>query len=142
MRKRNNSTENQSACRFSAARLLLFACVFLCGGFLLFEGIEALLAHPVRSAVIRAQAAQVSRALPAGTDESDEGKININSATAEELQRVPGIGPALSQRILDARDEQGGFHFLEEIMDVPGIGEKRFAALKELFYCPLPGNGE
>ena len=66
-----------------------------------------------------------------------EGKMDINRATAEDLQAVSGIGPALAQRILDEREARKGFHFLEELMDVSGIGEKRYEALSALFYCPV-----
>ena len=64
--------------------------------------------------------------------------MNINLATAEDLQSVPGLGRELSQRILALRKERGGFHFLEELRDVSGIGEKRLAVLKAYFFCPLP----
>ena len=60
----------------------------------------------------------------------------MNTATAADFQRVNGIGPKLAQAIVDARESMGGFFFLEELKDVSGIGEKRFEALKELFYCP------
>ena len=73
----------------------------------------------------------MTRALP-----DTEGKTDINRATAEDLEKADGIGPTLAQRILEMRDARGGFHFLEELMDVSGIGEKRFEALRALFYCP------
>ncbi len=73
----------------------------------------------------------MSRALP-----DTEGKTDVNLARLEDLQRAEGIGPTLAQRILDEREARGGFHFLEELMDVSGIGEKRFEALSALFYCP------
>lgn len=57
--------------------------------------------------------------------------INLNTATAEEFQRLPGIGEKLSQRIVQYREECGQFFSVEEIMEVDGIGEKKFEAIKE-----------
>lgn len=58
------------------------------------------------------------------------GKININTATLEQLQLLPGIGGSLAQRILDYRDEHGDFKSTDELMNVSGIGEKKFDSIK------------
>ena len=58
-------------------------------------------------------------------------KLNINTATAEELTKLPGIGTVLSQAIVEYREENGNFSSIEDIMKVSGIGEGRFAALEE-----------
>jgi competence protein ComEA len=60
------------------------------------------------------------------------GKVNLNSATAEELDTLPGIGPAYAQKIIDYRNTNGGFGAIEEIMEVKGIGQKTFDKLKDL----------
>lgn len=57
-----------------------------------------------------------------GTDE--DGKININTADAKELELVPGIGPQMAQKILTYREEKGLFTKLEDLLNVSGIGEK------------------
>ena len=57
--------------------------------------------------------------------------VNLNTATLEQLDTLEGIGPGIAQRILAYRDEQGGFGDVEELGQVPGIGEKRMAALRE-----------
>ena len=58
-------------------------------------------------------------------------KININSATLDDLQKLPRIGPKVAQRILDFRKQNGPFKRVEDLMKVKGIGEKTFTQLKE-----------
>ena len=58
-------------------------------------------------------------------------KININSATVEQLQELPGVGPVTAQRIVDYREESP-FSAPEELMEVKGIGQKTFAKLKDM----------
>lgn len=60
-----------------------------------------------------------------------EEKININTAEAAQLERLPGVGPSLAKKIIEYRQEKGGFISLEELMAVPGIGPKSFEKLKE-----------
>lgn len=65
-------------------------------------------------------------------EETNPGKVSINRADETELDTLPGIGPALAKAIVEYREENGGFSSLEELMEVPGIGEKKFAELKDL----------
>jgi competence protein ComEA len=58
------------------------------------------------------------------------GTVNINVATAEELQTLPGIGPSKAETIIAYREENGGFDSIEDLMNVSGIGEKSFGKLK------------
>jgi competence protein ComEA len=66
-------------------------------------------------------------ALPPST-----GKINLNTAGQAELESLPGIGPALAQRILDYREQSGPFKTIEDIQKVKGIGPGIFAKIKDL----------
>lgn len=60
------------------------------------------------------------------------GKININTATAEELDTLPGIGPAYAERIIRHREEFGPFKKIEDIKKVRGIGDAAFEEIKDL----------
>lgn len=59
-------------------------------------------------------------------------RININTATVAELQRLPGIGPALAARIVAYREAWGPFRRIEDLLEVPGIGQRRFEQIKDL----------
>lgn len=69
-----------------------------------------------------------------GSDGSstDINLININTASLEELQTLPGIGSTIAQRIIDYRDQNGPFNQIEDIMNVPGIGPATFDQIKDL----------
>lgn len=60
--------------------------------------------------------------------------IDINHATAEELETLPGIGPTLAMRIVQYRDEHGPFQTIEDIMNVSGIGPTTFDLIKDYIY--------
>ena len=57
--------------------------------------------------------------------------LNLNTATLEQLDTLTGVGPATAQKILDFREEKGGFSSVEELGEISGIGEKRLASLRE-----------
>ncbi len=58
-------------------------------------------------------------------------KINLNTATIEQLQTLPGIGPATAKSILDYRAKVGKFNKVEEILNIKGIGEKKYQQIKD-----------
>jgi competence protein ComEA len=60
----------------------------------------------------------------------DQGQIDLNTATAAELQRIPGIGPSMAERLIAYRQENGGFHSVEDLLQVSGIGEKKYEKMK------------
>lgn len=64
-------------------------------------------------------------------EKKSEGKIDINRASAEELQKLKGIGPSTAKSIILYREDYGAFSEIEEIMNVKRIGEKTFAKIKE-----------
>lgn len=58
-------------------------------------------------------------------------KININTADISQLQKLPGIGPSTAERIVEYRKENGPFKRIEELMNVRGIGQKKFDRIKD-----------
>jgi competence protein ComEA len=59
-------------------------------------------------------------------------RVNLNTATPEQLDTLDGVGPVMAQKIIRYRQEHGGFGSVSELDQVPGIGAKRMAALREL----------
>lgn len=68
----------------------------------------------------------------APAQQNQEEKINLNTATEAELQTISGIGAKKAQEIIRFRDEQGPFKTVEELKNVPGIGEKTVERLKDM----------
>lgn len=62
--------------------------------------------------------------------------MNLNTATAEELQVLPGIGEVLAQRIVAYREQIGGFRNLEQLLEVNGIGTVKYAEIVPMLYLP------
>ena len=60
------------------------------------------------------------------------GKVNINSASAQQLSELPGVGDKLAARIVEYRQKSGGFKTVQELMNVKGVGEKNFAKIAGL----------
>ncbi|WP_327306793.1 ComEA family DNA-binding protein [Streptomyces sp. NBC_01298] len=69
---------------------------------------------------------------PTGRGGPASGPLSLGTATAEQLDGLPGVGPVLAQHIVDFRTVRGGFRSVEDLRQVNGIGERRFADLREL----------
>ncbi|WP_433802418.1 helix-hairpin-helix domain-containing protein [Actinomycetospora sp. CA-084318] len=66
-------------------------------------------------------------AAPAG-----DGRLDLNAATLEQLDGLPGVGPVTAKKILDWRTQNGRFTAVEQLREIPGIGEARFGTLRDL----------
>lgn len=73
---------------------------------------------------------ETERAVPQESFMPDVSPLDVNSATAEELTGLPGIGEVLARRIVDYRSANGPFETVEDLLSVSGIGEKKLAELE------------
>ncbi len=74
---------------------------------------------------------EINHAVIGSIGREDEGKVNINTASASEIERLPGIGPVLAGRIVDFREKRGPFGTPEDIMKVSGIGPRIYESIKD-----------
>lgn len=81
--------------------------------------------------------APVSASVPAPTETAaakaipDGEKININTASEQELMKLQGVGKTLAKRIVEKREQLGGFSVVEQLLDVKGIGEKLLQSIRD-----------
>ncbi|HXD17273.1 MAG TPA: helix-hairpin-helix domain-containing protein [Vicinamibacterales bacterium] len=68
--------------------------------------------------------------------------VNLNTATAEQLATIPGVGPKMAERIIDYRQKNGGFKKVEDLMNVSGVGEKSFLKMKPLITVTAGKTGQ
>lgn len=71
-------------------------------------------------------------AMGSGGGSAAAGSVSLNTATVEQLDTLPGVGPVLAQHIVDYRTQHGGFRSIDELREVNGIGDRRFADLQPL----------
>lgn len=126
-----------TGCSFGFKLLLLAGTV----GFLFFAG---LLESPSRSvppdalSMRQADASLKSVSKSSSVAVADVGLVDINRGSADDLRRLPGIGPVLAERVIRHRQEHGKFGSIHDIQNVKGIGAKRFAQLEP--YIHVDGN--
>lgn len=71
--------------------------------------------------------------------QQDQHLVDLNQASAEELEALPGIGAVLAQRVIALRTSTGGFRAVEDLREVKGIGSKKFDRIKSLVTVSTPG---
>lgn len=114
------------ACFFCAAAILF---QLFCRGEVLYDKTSA----EITVSTIATPIPENSTISDSGSPQSTaQEKININTATAEELETLPNIGPVKAEAIVQYRQEQGPFYTIEQIQEVDGIGEKTFEAIKDM----------
>ena len=122
-------------------RKIAFLCsILLAGTYIAYFAISSHWFYPVHGYRVQTRAIQ-ENLLYAGRDQTENTRqlrtllpgetININTADADALQRLPGIGPALSEQIIHHRETEGFYLRPEDLMRVPGIGEKTFSIIRD-----------
>ena len=116
---------------------LVLVCLAFVLGFLLGHGsgvtnvtVSSSPPHVVEEIVVEETEKAADQA--ALSEPTQMNPLDLNTATAEELDLLPGIGPELAKRIVEYRQTNGKFVAKEQIMDVKGIGEKRYAEIEPL----------
>jgi competence protein ComEA len=93
-------------------------------------------------AVQAAPAAAQSKARASAAKPAATGPININTASAAELEGLPGVGPKMAARIIEYRQKNGPFKKIEDVMNVRGLGEKNFLKVKGQLTVGAPKTAE
>ncbi len=105
-----------------ALSAVLLACCLLCLILVLPGLFRQAAKRPETKLYAAAPTAAVDRSVPAAEPEEDGGRIPINFAGKDELTQLPGVGPALAERIIEEREKNGVFRLPEDLLAVRGIG--------------------
>lgn len=98
----------------------------------LVDGEQIVVGGPAPAAVPGAGGANTAGAGGSAAGAAPTAPISLNTATADQLNTLPGVGPVLAQHIIDYRTQHGGFRSVDELRQVNGIGDRRFADLRDL----------
>lgn len=109
-------------------RILIGAGFLLCAGIICYNVFFSPQIQMIAGEPPLVQQSEADNSKPPQMD-ADAEKIDLNEATKEELEDLPGVGEVIAQRILDYRNEIGTFESAEELKDVKGIGDKVFEEL-------------
>lgn len=118
---------------YSTEKILLIIALFLFAGIIFFNAFyKQDVAIPSVIYINENQADSENSGEDASTGSNDANKININTATEEELsENLSGVGSAIAKRIIEYREYNGGFTSIEDIKNVSGIGDKMFEKIKD-----------
>lgn len=129
MEQRKSEKEKRAA-NLRAAILLAAAAVTAFGLWIAYS-VQPLVIYEIHG-TRPASSGEMEEASESGPQEVlVEKSVDLNTASQEELEKLPGIGPALAERIVRFREENGGFSDIEELADVEGIGEKKYEGVKD-----------
>lgn len=127
--------ENERALYVQTCILMGVLCL-LCAGMILFQTLWpqsiTIRENPQSPAPSAVSSALPSQPEPSVEVSQQEEKVNLNTASAQELDNLPGIGKAIAQAIVEYREQKGAFQTIQQVMEVEGIGEKTFEAIRDL----------
>ncbi len=136
----NPNRENSTSKKQTRGRAA--SCLLAVLGALLYLSVLLPMCHTAASLARRERRVAAASPLPPRVETpAPAGLLDINTVDAKALQALPGIGKGLSQAIVDFRQAQGGFHFIEDLLAVPGIGAKRLEAVRDLITLSPPHPG-
>ncbi|WP_445016846.1 MULTISPECIES: helix-hairpin-helix domain-containing protein [unclassified Streptomyces] len=98
----------------------------------LVDGEQIVVGGPAPAAVPGAGGANTAGVAGSAAGAAPMAPVSLNTGTAEQLNTLPGVGPVLAQHIIDYRTQHGGFRSVDELRQVNGIGDRRFADLRDL----------
>ncbi len=94
------------------------------------DGVQVYVPRKGESVQVQTRVGAVRRGATSEHKEPQPGKINVNTASAEQLESLPGVGPATARAIIEYRRQNGAFHSVDELLEVRGIGPKKLEQIR------------